>query len=70
MPEVMAKVAPGATPPSTERRLAVDLEVDGGIDEHTAPLAAAAGANVFVAGSAVFGHGTALGGRRVDPARR
>ena len=34
----------------------VDVEVDGGIDEATAPLAAAAGANVFVAGSAVFGH--------------
>ncbi len=34
---------------------AVDLEVDGGIDVHTAPVAARAGANVFVAGSAVFG---------------
>jgi ribulose-phosphate 3-epimerase len=32
-----------------------DLEVDGGIDAHTAPLAAAAGANVLVAGTAVFG---------------
>lgn len=31
-----------------------DIEVDGGIDPDTAPLAAAAGANVFVAGSAVF----------------
>jgi ribulose-phosphate 3-epimerase len=38
------------------RRLAVDVEVDGGIDETTAPVAAAAGANVFVAGSAIFGH--------------
>jgi ribulose-phosphate 3-epimerase len=37
------------------RELAVDLEVDGGIDEHTAVRASAAGANVFVAGSAVFG---------------
>jgi ribulose-phosphate 3-epimerase len=36
--------------------LAVDLEVDGGIDTDTAPVAARAGANVFVAGSAVFGH--------------
>jgi ribulose-phosphate 3-epimerase len=34
----------------------VDIEVDGGIDVTTAPLAALAGANVFVAGSAVFGH--------------
>jgi ribulose-phosphate 3-epimerase len=33
----------------------VDLEVDGGIDVETAPVAARAGANVFVAGSAVFG---------------
>ena len=36
--------------------LLVDIEVDGGIDATTAPLAALAGANVFVAGSAVFGH--------------
>jgi len=36
--------------------LPVDIEVDGGIDATTAPLAALAGANVFVAGSAVFGH--------------
>ncbi len=36
--------------------LSVDLEVDGGIDVETAPQAAAAGANVFVAGSAIFGH--------------
>jgi ribulose-phosphate 3-epimerase len=31
------------------------LEVDGGIDEHTAPRCAQAGATVFVAGTAVFG---------------
>jgi ribulose-phosphate 3-epimerase len=36
--------------------LPVDIEVDGGIYASTAPLAALAGANVFVAGSAVFGH--------------
>ena len=36
--------------------LALDIEVDGGIDPETAPIAARAGANVFVAGSAVFGH--------------
>ncbi|MDE2282958.1 MAG: ribulose-phosphate 3-epimerase [Actinomycetales bacterium] len=34
--------------------LAVDLEVDGGIDERTAPVAVGAGANVLVAGSAIF----------------
>jgi ribulose-phosphate 3-epimerase len=38
------------------RSLALDIEVDGGIDVATAPRAAAAGANVFVAGSAIFGH--------------
>jgi ribulose-phosphate 3-epimerase len=32
----------------------IDLEVDGGITAETAPLAARAGANVLVAGSAVF----------------
>jgi len=32
-----------------------DLEVDGGIDAVTAPLAVAAGANVLVAGTAIFG---------------
>jgi ribulose-phosphate 3-epimerase len=30
------------------------LEVDGGIDSHTAPVCRAAGASLFVAGSAVF----------------
>ncbi len=33
----------------------IDLEVDGGIDVTTVPLVVAAGANVLVAGSAVFG---------------
>jgi ribulose-phosphate 3-epimerase len=32
----------------------VDVEVDGGVDEHTVSTASGAGANVFVAGSAVF----------------
>jgi ribulose-phosphate 3-epimerase len=32
-----------------------ELEVDGGIDADTAPLAVAAGANVLVAGTAIFG---------------
>ena len=34
---------------------ACELEVDGGVDAHTAPLCRAAGVNVLVAGSAVFG---------------
>ena len=33
----------------------VDIQVDGGITADTAPLAAKAGANVLVAGSAIFG---------------
>lgn len=33
---------------------AIDIEVDGGVTPATAPLVAAAGANVLVAGSAVF----------------
>jgi len=37
-----------------ERGLAFDIEVDGGITVETAPLAAAAGANILVAGNAVF----------------
>ncbi len=32
----------------------VDVQVDGGIDKNTVGLAAAAGANIFVAGSALF----------------
>lgn len=34
--------------------LALDIEVDGGIDLDTAPIAVGAGANVLVAGSAIF----------------
>jgi ribulose-phosphate 3-epimerase len=37
------------------------IAVDGGIDVHTAPRVVAAGADVLVAGSAVFGN--------ADPAR-
>ncbi len=37
-----------------ERSLAVELEIDGGINIDTAPRAADAGADILVAGSAVF----------------
>lgn len=53
MPEVLDKVRI-ARRAIDDRGLNVDLEVDGGIDERTAPLASEAGANVFVAGSAIF----------------
>jgi ribulose-phosphate 3-epimerase len=36
----------------------IDIEIDGGVTQQTAPLVAAAGANVLVAGSAVFKGGT------------
>lgn len=38
-----------------------DLEVDGGIDDATAPLVVAAGANVLVAGSSIFGGNKGVG---------
>jgi ribulose-phosphate 3-epimerase len=38
-----------------------ELGVDGGIDEATAPLVVAAGANVLVAGSSIFDTGKAVG---------
>ena len=53
MSEVMPKVEE-AVALRTERGLSFHVEVDGGIDEHTAVTAAAAGANVFVAGSSTF----------------
>ncbi len=36
------------------RKISMDIEVDGGISNETIALAAKAGANIFVAGSAVF----------------
>lgn len=38
-----------------ERQVKVKIEVDGGIDEGTAPRVSAAGATMLVAGSAIFG---------------
>ena len=37
-----------------KRKLKVDIQVDGGVDENTISLCSKAGANVFVAGSAIF----------------
>ena len=53
--DVMPKVA-DARAEVEASELALDIEVDGGIDITTGRVAAAAGANVFVAGSAIFGH--------------
>lgn len=38
----------------TKRGLSVDIQVDGGINAETAPLAISAGANVIVSGSYIF----------------
>ncbi len=55
MPEVLPKVAQ-VRAAADAGGLALDVEVDGGIDATTAGDVAVAGANVLVAGSAIFGH--------------
>jgi ribulose-phosphate 3-epimerase len=40
-----------------ERDAGFQIEVDGGIDKQRAPLAASAGAEILVAGSALYGPG-------------
>lgn len=55
-----------------ERELPVDLEVDGGITSETVVAAAEAGANVFVAGTAVFkekSYGEAISALRAKAVR-
>lgn len=54
MPETMEKIKT-LRAEMKRRGLDIDIQVDGGINEKTIEIAAAAGANVFVAGSAVFG---------------
>jgi ribulose-phosphate 3-epimerase len=58
MHEMMPKVAE-ARREIDRRGRRVALQVDGGINEETAPIAAAAGADTFVAGNAIFGAGDA-----------
>jgi ribulose-phosphate 3-epimerase len=41
----------------TEAGSSVPIEIDGGIDEETAPTVVAAGASILVAGQAIFGTG-------------
>ena len=48
---------------------AIDLEVDGGIDASTAPLAASAGADVLVAGTATFRGGPSAYGDNISALR-
>jgi ribulose-phosphate 3-epimerase len=56
MAEVMPKVE-RTRDEVLSRGLSVAIQVDGGIDVATAPVAARAGASVFVAGNAIFGGG-------------
>jgi ribulose-phosphate 3-epimerase len=53
MPDMMGKVRRAAAW-RAERNLSYRIEVDGGVDPKTAPVCREAGADVFVAGSAVF----------------
>ena len=49
MPEVLPKVE------KLRQKYQGDIQVDGGINKQTAPQAIRAGANVLVAGTAIFG---------------
>jgi len=54
IPEVLDKVR-AARRAIDEQGLAVEIEIDGGMHEQTAPLATGAGVDIVVAGSAIFG---------------
>ena len=56
IPQSLDKVARARALVEARRPGEVAVEVDGGVSERTAPGLVAAGANVLVAGSAVFGH--------------
>jgi len=66
IPRTLAKVA-RVRAEIDRQGLATEVEVDGGVDAGNARACADAGANVLVAGSAVFNHdqGPAAGGRAV-----
>ena len=71
IPRTLTKVA--RVRAEVERQgLPTDIEVDGGVDVSNARACFEAGANVLVAGTAVFGHpdGPAAGGRAVLAAAR
>jgi ribulose-phosphate 3-epimerase len=63
MPEVLPKIRQ-ARDAIDGRGLRIDIQVDGGIDADTAPLVIEAGANVLVAGSAIFGADDPVGAAR------
>ena len=54
MPDMCAKIS-ALRRAADEKGLSLDIQVDGGIDLTTAPIAVAHGANVLVAGSSLYG---------------
>ncbi|MBC6314797.1 ribulose-phosphate 3-epimerase [Listeria grandensis] len=52
--EVLPKIT-AAKKMIAEKGLQIEIEVDGGVDDKTAPLCVAAGVDVFVAGSYIYG---------------
>ena len=63
MPEALPKVE-AARKFIDSHALSVDIQIDGGVTDRTAPLARQAGANVFVAGTAIFGDPDPVGAVR------
>lgn len=59
MPEVLEKVKYFRKKIINEK-LNIDLEIDGGIDFETAPLAIKAGANILVSGTTIFNGGNSI----------
>ena len=51
-----------------DQALDVEIEIDGGINAHTAPAAAEAGVDILVAGSAIFGAPDPLAAARASRA--
>jgi len=59
MPEVLEKVKYFRKKIINEK-LNIDIEIDGGIDFETAPLAIKAGANILVSGTTIFNGGNSI----------
>ena len=69
IPTMTGKVARLAAMIATAA-LAVEIEVDGGIDAQTTPAVVRAGARVLVAGTAVFGHQGGMAAGIAGPATK
>lgn len=55
IPKVLKKISSCRAMCQDEGLTHMEIQVDGGIDEETAPMAVAAGATILVAGTAIFG---------------